>query len=58
MVRHEINRGSLNIAYGLDHATGVFLSVCDERLVWSQNASEEVNALTEKIGERSLIKIK
>ncbi|KAI9834715.1 MAG: hypothetical protein M1826_000118 [Phylliscum demangeonii] len=32
MVRHEFSQGSIRIAFGLDHITGYFISVYDERL--------------------------
>lgn len=49
MGRHEIKQGPITIAYGKDHVTGYFLSVIDERLSWSSDASKQVNDITEKV---------
>ncbi|EIM82655.1 uncharacterized protein STEHIDRAFT_63561 [Stereum hirsutum FP-91666 SS1] len=49
MGRHQIEQGSITIAYGKDHVTGYFLSVIDERLSWSSDATTQVNEITEKV---------
>lgn len=43
MGRIEIEEGKITIAYGQDRMTGYFLSVSDERLWDSGDASDEVN---------------
>ena len=48
-MRYEINRHQLAVAYGDDHATGIFLSVGDTRLEYNPGANQEVNKITEKI---------
>lgn len=49
MTRYTIEQGKIEIAYGTDHATGYFLAVVDQRLMWKENASETVNGTVEKI---------
>ena len=50
--RYEIKSSPISIAYGYDEmcTSGMFLSVFDERLEWSEQASREVNAVTEQLG--------
>lgn len=43
MVRHTIAGSPINIGYGYDHITGVFLSVYDNRLKYDRNATDEIN---------------
>lgn len=50
MPRYEIKGSPISVAYGKDHATGIFLSVYDNRLEYDENASQEVNDVTKKIG--------
>jgi hypothetical protein len=54
MTRYEIkdDDSPISVAYGSDEmaTTGTFLAVTDTRLEWDENASDEVNAVTEKIG--------
>lgn len=49
MGRHQLEQGSITIAYGKDHVTGYFLSVIDERLSWSSDATTQVNDIAEKV---------
>ncbi|KAK7680585.1 hypothetical protein QCA50_016367 [Cerrena zonata] len=49
MVRIEICEGKITIAYGQDHVTGYFLSISDERLWDSADASDEANAIAFKV---------
>ncbi|KAF9112177.1 hypothetical protein BGX27_003839 [Mortierella sp. AM989] len=50
MVRFEKNEGRINIAWGHDEALGgYFLTVEDERLSWSKEASSDVNRICEKV---------
>lgn len=49
MDRHEIIQGHIEIAYGHDHATGLFLAVVDNRLVWSENATASSTRLQRKL---------
>lgn len=48
--KFEIKDGSITVTYGRYHITGVFLSVCDSRLMWTRGASDKVNAVAEKVG--------
>ncbi|TFK98288.1 hypothetical protein BDV98DRAFT_512428 [Pterulicium gracile] len=50
MGRHEIIQGSIKIAYGHDRATGYFFSVVDERLAYSDSASEASNEIARSFG--------
>ncbi|KAE9404189.1 hypothetical protein BT96DRAFT_917126 [Gymnopus androsaceus JB14] len=52
MGRVVINQGSLNIAYGSDHATGYFLSVSDTRLQHRSGAPAEVNEIAGLVEEK------
>ena len=51
-MRYEINEWPISIAYGFDELlpSGMFLSVCDERLEWDEYGSGEVNAIAELCG--------
>ena len=52
MVRYEFDDGPIKIAYGSDDITsGLFLSVYDQRLEWQQDATDEVNGVSEGIGD-------
>jgi hypothetical protein len=44
------NSPHIKVAYGSDSVNGVFLSVFDDRLEYDDKASDEVNAITEKVG--------
>ena len=48
-MRYQINRHQLEVAYGDDHATGIFFSGGDTRLEHDSRANQEVNKITEKI---------
>jgi hypothetical protein len=51
MVRYEINTGApIRIAYGHDDIRGFFLSVSDDRIKEQEDATEEVNRVTQKVG--------
>ena len=39
----------IRVAYGYSESPGVFLSVCDERLEYDENATDEVNVVTANI---------
>ncbi|KAJ6476342.1 hypothetical protein C8R45DRAFT_1102599 [Mycena sanguinolenta] len=45
MTRYEIQLGDITVAYGSDDVLGVFLSVEDARLMWKENASQEINQI-------------
>lgn len=49
MVRFEIKQDNINIAYGYDEFTGLFLSIFDKRLEWSENNTNEVNDICNRI---------
>jgi hypothetical protein len=49
MTRHEFTRGQTHIAYGTEELAGYFLTVRDLRLEWTDEASEETNAVCETI---------
>lgn len=50
MVRYTIEGSPINVAYGYDDVTGVFLSVYDRRLKYDANASAEVNNVFQNCG--------
>lgn len=52
MPRFTIEGSPISVAYGFDEEwiCGVFLAVTDSRLEWKEDASKEVNEVTESIG--------
>lgn len=42
-IRHTIEGSPINISYGYEKMTGVFLAVYDNRLKYDPNASDEIN---------------
>eukprot|EP00923_Selenidium_pygospionis_P009903 GHVN01017085.1.p1 GENE.GHVN01017085.1~~GHVN01017085.1.p1 ORF type:complete len:319 (+),score=31.93 GHVN01017085.1:254-1210(+) len=50
MPRFEIPGDPIHVTYGHDELAGVFLSVFDERISWSETATKEVNDVTHKVG--------
>ena len=50
MVRYEMNTSPINIAYGSDHVTGIFLSVTDSRLRDSGDNLEELRNVSYQLG--------
>jgi len=52
MPRFTIEGDPIHIAYGVDddQSSGVFLSVYDNRLMWHEKASKEVNQVAESVG--------
>lgn len=49
-MRRVIEQGQIEIAYGKDLASGIFLSVHDKRLEYSSSADDEVNKISERFG--------
>lgn len=49
MVRFEYDDNSINVAYGADVVSGVFLSVSDRRLKSPESDLDEVKAVSNKI---------
>jgi hypothetical protein len=49
-MRYEIEGSPISVAYGEDHVSGIFFSVFDSRLEYSETASKEVNDVAESIG--------
>lgn len=49
-MRYTIEGTPINIAYGYDAITGVFLSVCDDRLKYNRNLSDEINNVFQNCG--------
>lgn len=49
-MRQVIDQGPIEIAYGKDRATGIFLSVYDKRLEYFPGATAEVNKVCKEHG--------
>jgi hypothetical protein len=45
MTRYTIKRGDITVAYGSDDILGAFLSVEDARLMWKEEANDEINMI-------------
>ncbi|KAJ6536026.1 hypothetical protein DFH09DRAFT_98984 [Mycena vulgaris] len=43
MTRYTMKRGDITVTYGSDDILGVFFGVEDARLMWKEDASEEIN---------------
>ena len=52
-MRRIIKQGQVEVAYGKDQATGIFLSVHDKRLEYSSSAGDEVNKISEMFGTKN-----
>lgn len=48
-----IDQGQIEIVYGKDRATGIFLSVHDKRLEYSSSAGDEANKISEMFGVKN-----
>lgn len=54
MVRYTIDGSPINIAYGYESATGVFLTVYDNRLKFNADAPAEVNSVFDNSNQSGL----
>lgn len=54
MVRYTIEGSPINISYGYDESSGVFLSAYDNRLKYKRDASDEINNVFQNCGTLGL----